>query len=123
MTVTAKPDCGCGDLASATIEAPAPEEPGRAAAVLDAEALRTLAAVDDWWARITRPCVLTPHTGEFARLRAGSGHEPDEDGDLTTDDAARVRAAVAAIAGRPRSSSHASASCWGSSPSSSLCLR
>ena len=40
-------------------------------AVLDAEALRTLAAVDEWWTRVTRPCVLTPHAGEFARLRAG----------------------------------------------------
>jgi NAD(P)H-hydrate epimerase len=74
----------------------APEEPGRAPAVLDAEALRTLAAVDGWWSRVTRPCVLTPHAGEFARLRAGSGHAPDEDGDLSTDDEARVRAAVAA---------------------------
>ena len=73
----------------------APGDPGPPA-VLDAEALRSLAAVDDWWTRVTRPCVLTPHTGEFARLRAGSGHEPDADGDLNTDDEARSRAAIAA---------------------------
>ena len=75
----------------------ASEEPGPPA-VLDAEALRTLAAVDEWWSRITRPCVLTPHAGEFTRLRAGSGHAADEDGDLGADDAARARAAVSAAA-------------------------
>ena len=32
------------------------------------------------------PAVLTPHPGEFARLRAGSGHEPADDGDLAGDD-------------------------------------
>ncbi len=64
--------------------------------VLDAEALRTLAAADAWWTRVGRPCVLTPHSGEFARLRAGSGHDPADDGDLNGDDDARARAAVAA---------------------------
>ena len=39
-----------------------------------------------------------PHAGEFARLRAGSGHDPAEDGDLSEDDEARVRAASAAAA-------------------------
>ena len=73
----------------------APEEAAGPPAVLDAEALRTLAAADEWWTSVTRPCVLTPHVGEFARLRAGSGHDPAEDGDLGGDDAARVRAASA----------------------------
>jgi hydroxyethylthiazole kinase-like uncharacterized protein yjeF len=84
------------------------EEPGRwpetatsrspagAPAVLDAEALRTLAAADGWWVSVARPCVLTPHAGEFGRLRAGSGHDPAQDGDLGGDDDARVRAATAA---------------------------
>lgn len=76
----------------------APEEPAGAPAVLDAEALRTLAAVDEWWTLVTRRCVLTPHAGEFARLRAGSKHDPSADGDLNDDDAARVRAAAAAAA-------------------------
>jgi NAD(P)H-hydrate repair Nnr-like enzyme with NAD(P)H-hydrate dehydratase domain len=40
--------------------------------------------------------VLTPHAGEFARLRAGSGHDPSSDGDLARDDEARVRAASSA---------------------------
>jgi NAD(P)H-hydrate epimerase len=75
----------------------APEDAGPPA-VLDAEALRTLAAADEWWTRVVRPCVLTPHAGEFARLRAGSGHLPDQDGDLNTDDEARARAASAAAA-------------------------
>ena len=45
-----------------------------------------------------RPAVLTPHVGEFRRLRAGSGHAPDDDGDLVDDDGARARAAAAAAA-------------------------
>jgi ADP-dependent NAD(P)H-hydrate dehydratase / NAD(P)H-hydrate epimerase len=64
-----------------------------APAVLDAEALRSLATLDDWWEGDHRPAVLTPHAGEFARLRAGSGREPDADGDLAADDDARVTAA------------------------------
>ncbi len=73
-----------------------PEEGGNPPAVLDAEALRTLASVGEWWSGVTRPCVLTPHVGEFRRLRAGSGHDPDDDGDLGGDDASRVLAASAA---------------------------
>ena len=61
--------------------------------VLDAEALRSLATMEGWWQGVRRPGVLTPHAGEFARLRAGSGLDPDADGDLATDDAARARAA------------------------------
>ena len=75
-----------------------PEEGLNPPAVLDAEALRTLASVGEWWTGVTRPCVLTPHAGEFARLRAGSGHDPADDGELNDDDAARVRAASAAAA-------------------------
>jgi NAD(P)H-hydrate epimerase len=74
----------------------APEEPTSPPVVLDAEALRTLASADEWWSSVTRPCILTPHVGEFRRLRAGAGHDPAEDGDLLADDAARVRAATAA---------------------------
>lgn len=61
--------------------------------VLDAEALRSMATLGEWWAGTTRPCVLTPHPGEFARLRAGAGGDPDADGDLVDDDAARAAAA------------------------------
>ncbi len=75
-----------------------PEEPGPSPAVVDAEALRSLASIDGWWSGIGRRCVLTPHVGEFARLRAGSGHHPGADGDLGADDAARVSAALDAAA-------------------------
>lgn len=75
-----------------------PEEGASTPAVVDAEALRTLASVGEWWTGVTRPCVLTPHTGEFARLRAGAGHDPADDGDLNGDDGARLRAARAAAA-------------------------
>ncbi len=61
--------------------------------VLDAEALRALATMESWWEGDRRPAVLTPHTGEFARLRAGSGRDPEADGDLEGDDTARATAA------------------------------
>jgi len=64
--------------------------------VLDAEALRSMATLDGWWTRTHRAAVLTPHPGEFARLRAGAGVEPEQDGDVAADDAARAAAAVAA---------------------------
>jgi hydroxyethylthiazole kinase-like uncharacterized protein yjeF len=66
--------------------------------VLDAEALRSLATLDEWWEGGHRQAVLTPHAGEFARLRAGSGREPGDDGDLGGDDDARVAAAKDAAA-------------------------
>ncbi len=67
-------------------------------AVVDAEALRSLAAEDGWWAGVRRPAVLTPHAGEFSRLRAASGISPGADGDLNDDDEARREAALDAAA-------------------------
>jgi len=67
---------------------------GTPPAVVDAEALRSLAAEDDWWLGVHRACVLTPHTGEFARLRAASGIAAGADGDLLADDDARAAAAT-----------------------------
>ena len=74
------------------------DDSGAAPIVLDAEALRSLATLEGWWDGDRRPAVLTPHAGEFARLRAGSGRDPDEDGDLSNDDAARATAARDAAA-------------------------
>jgi NAD(P)H-hydrate epimerase len=62
--------------------------------VLDAEALRSMATMDGWWTGDRRPAVLTPHAGEFARLRAGSSDQPADDGDLESDDEARLAAAI-----------------------------
>jgi len=70
-----------------------PDDPRPAPAVLDAEALRSMATLGDWWSGTSRTCVLTPHPGEFERLRAGAGLDPEADGDLSTDDAARAAAA------------------------------
>lgn len=79
------------ELIVAGEESPAP-------IVLDAEALRSMATLGDWWTGASRPAVLTPHPGEFARLRAGAGADPAADGDLTGDDAARAAAARDAAA-------------------------
>jgi NAD(P)H-hydrate epimerase len=54
--------------------------------------------MDGWWEGERRPAVLTPHAGEFGRLRTGSGHDPSDDGDLVDDDAARGAAARDAAA-------------------------
>jgi ADP-dependent NAD(P)H-hydrate dehydratase / NAD(P)H-hydrate epimerase len=61
--------------------------------VLDAEALRSLATMELWWVGERRPAVLTPHSGEFERLRVGSGRNHGDDGDLEDDDDARAAAA------------------------------
>ena len=71
-----------------------PEESNPAPIVLDAEALRSMATLGDWWTRVSRPAVLTPHPGEFGRLRAGAGLDPAADGDLVDDDDARAAAAA-----------------------------
>jgi NAD(P)H-hydrate epimerase len=91
-----RPGLATTELARALLAVPADTAP--VPAVLDAEALRALASVDGWWDGVARRCVLTPHAGEFTRLRTGSGHEPGEDGDLADDDAARAKAAGAAAA-------------------------
>jgi hydroxyethylthiazole kinase-like uncharacterized protein yjeF len=66
--------------------------------VLDAEALRSLATVDGWAADVAARCVLTPHVGEFRRLRAADGLDPEKLGDLVFDDAHRLAAARDAAA-------------------------
>jgi hydroxyethylthiazole kinase-like uncharacterized protein yjeF len=66
--------------------------------VLDAEALRAMATMNGWWEGERRPAILTPHAGEFARLRSGSGDHPPDDGDLDGDDDARLAAALDAAA-------------------------
>ena len=62
-------------------------------AVIDADGLTALAAVQRWWEPLRAPMVLTPHPGEFARLaRLPEGEE------LTDDDAPRTEAARDAAA-------------------------
>lgn len=92
-----RPGLATTELVRLLLAAPADADP--APVVLDAEALRSLASLDGWWAEEHRPAVLTPHAGEFARLRAGSGRAQADDGDLIADDDARVAAAKDAAAG------------------------
>jgi hydroxyethylthiazole kinase-like uncharacterized protein yjeF len=58
-------------------------------AVLDAEALNSLAVTDAWWKPVTRPLVVTPHHGEFERL------DGSPVGDEDTERADRAAAAAA----------------------------
>jgi hydroxyethylthiazole kinase-like uncharacterized protein yjeF len=85
-----RPGLATAELVRQLIVPPAEDPPP---IVLDAEALRSLATLDGWWSGERRPAVLTPHAGEFARLRAGSGMDAAADGDLLDDDDARVAAA------------------------------
>ncbi len=87
-----RPGLATAELIAALLAVEEPDGPPPPA-VVDAEALRSLAVRDGWWERIRRPCVLTPHVGEFIRLRTASGVEPDADGDLADDDDAREAAA------------------------------
>jgi NAD(P)H-hydrate epimerase len=84
------------DEASGREPGAASPRPASPPMVLDAEALRSLASLDGWWEGVGRRAVLTPHAGEFRRLRAGAGVEPEADGDLIDDDAARAAAARSA---------------------------
>jgi hydroxyethylthiazole kinase-like uncharacterized protein yjeF len=91
-----RPGLATAELVQALLTVP--EDPTPAPIVLDAEALRSLATLDGWWEGVHRAAVLTPHAGEFRRLRAGGGIDPDSDGDLVDDDEARARAARDAAA-------------------------
>jgi ADP-dependent NAD(P)H-hydrate dehydratase / NAD(P)H-hydrate epimerase len=91
-----RPGLATAELVRELLGAPGDDAPPPL--VLDAEALRSLATLDRWWEGDRRPAVLTPHAGEFERLRAGSGKEPGDDGDLVDDDAARAVAARDAAA-------------------------
>ena len=85
-----RPGLSTAELVRQIFASPGEERPPL---VLDAEALRSIATMDRWWDGERRMAVLTPHAGEFGRLRAGSGLDPAADGDLVDDDEARVAAA------------------------------
>ncbi|HTK45101.1 MAG TPA: NAD(P)H-hydrate dehydratase [Patescibacteria group bacterium] len=90
-----RPGLATTELVRMLLAAPE-DDPEPAPMVLDAEALRSIATLGEWWTGALRPCVLTPHPGEFARLRAGAGVDAGSDGDLSADDDARRTAALAA---------------------------
>jgi NAD(P)H-hydrate epimerase len=92
-----RPGLATAELVRLLIRASGDADP--APIVLDAEALRSMATMDGWWEGDRRPAILTPHPGEFARLRAGSGRDQAADGDISVDDTARVAAARDAASG------------------------
>jgi hydroxyethylthiazole kinase-like uncharacterized protein yjeF len=88
-----RPGLATTELVRMLLTAPEDGAAEPAPLVLDAEALRCMATLGEWWTGTRRPCVLTPHPGEFERLRAGAGMDPATDGDLSDDDSARAAAA------------------------------
>lgn len=58
--------------------------------VIDADALNSLASVDDWQGRIPGPTILTPHPGEMARLRGSTVTEVERDRVHTAQSAAET---------------------------------
>jgi ADP-dependent NAD(P)H-hydrate dehydratase / NAD(P)H-hydrate epimerase len=91
-----RPGLATTELVRMLLDHPEDDRSPAAPLVLDAEALRAMATMGDWWVGSVRPCVLTPHPGEFERLREGAGLEPADAGDLSADDDARRAAAEAA---------------------------
>ena len=65
-------------------------------AVIDATALGSLAATEEWWERRVRLCVLTPHPGEFGRLDGGPVG-PDADQRVERASAAAIRWGVVVV--------------------------
>ena len=86
-----RPGLATTELIRALLAVPEDAESGPPV-LLDAEALRSLATIERWWEDVRRSAVMTPHAGEFERLRAASGREPGADGDLVGDDVARAAA-------------------------------
>jgi NAD(P)H-hydrate epimerase len=85
-----RPGLTTTELIRALLAVPEEDAESGPPVLLDAEALRSLATIDRWWEDVRRAAVMTPHAGEFERLRAASGRDPGADGDLVDDDAARA---------------------------------
>lgn len=64
--------------------------------VVDADGLNALAAARGWWRQLHHPMVLTPHPGEFARLRNEGAGEASVDPAVAEDDEHRAEVASAA---------------------------
>jgi NAD(P)H-hydrate epimerase len=65
-------------LALAVLSGALPKD-GPRAAVVDADALYALSQTTDWASGVVLPLVLTPHSGEMARLIGGSTAEVEAD--------------------------------------------
>lgn len=68
-------------------------------AVLDAEALASLALRDGWWLGQDRADVLTPHPGEFARLDGRPVGPPDDERSARAREAAKLWRRVVVLKG------------------------
>ena len=62
--------CGLGQSTGVTqfMESLLPALPQSLSVVLDADALNILAQIPDWWHRLGKNAILTPHPGEMSRL-------------------------------------------------------
>ncbi|MDB5075104.1 MAG: epimerase / dehydratase, partial [Chloroflexi bacterium] len=70
-------------------------------ALVDADALFALSATPDWWKKVTLPLVLTPHTGEMARLTGLDAHAIENDRLSVVESYARTWQQVVALKGAP----------------------
>jgi NAD(P)H-hydrate epimerase len=69
--------------------------------VLDAEGLNALARIDRWPERTRYPLVLTPHSGEMARLCDGEGKEIEARRFDVAPEKARAWGVVVVLKGQP----------------------
>jgi hydroxyethylthiazole kinase-like uncharacterized protein yjeF len=53
--------------------------PTKLPAVVDADGLNNLSELNNWWQRMSRPAVVTPHPGEMATLTKTSASEVQQD--------------------------------------------
>jgi NAD(P)H-hydrate epimerase len=88
-----RPGPATAEMVLGLLARPAGPAGGSPPALVDAEAVNVLAGIERWWERPLRPCVLTPHVGEFRRLRPAAA-----DIDLVRNDANRRAVAVESAA-------------------------
>lgn len=97
------PGLAQGEATARLLEALLCEEglPATLPVVVDAEGLNALSTVENWAGRVRYPLVLTPHSGEMARLMKGEAKEIDAHRFDVAAEQARGWGAVVVLKGNP----------------------